>query len=40
MGVGLGGGVMVIKGGVLRRECATLMEHIVNWTFVGSDPVR
>lgn len=28
----LGGGTMEVKGGVLREECAKLMENIVNWT--------
>jgi len=27
-----GGGQLVVKGGILREECATLMANVVNWT--------
>ncbi len=28
----IGGGSMIVDGGVLRKECAALMQHMVNWT--------
>lgn len=31
----LGGESMEVKGGVLREECAKLMQNIVNWTAVN-----
>lgn len=30
----IGGGSIIVEGGVLRHECAALMQHTVNWTMI------